>query len=149
MLGWLNMNKSVSILCVALAGLFASTLCAQQIYRWKDAAGVIHFTEQPPPSGKAELVTLNANGSAQASSVDPAASAKAAQQDQEEADHRLAACINARKNLGQLTQGDFAPRADAPTADAESNATLRLTREQREAAERNAEKQIQQLCGDN
>ena len=140
------MSKWRAFLCVALVGLFASTLCAQQFYKWKDAAGVTHYTEEPPASGKAQIVTLSADGSSQPTAVDLAATARSAQLDQEEADQRLAACINARKNLGQLTQGDFAARPDAPHADAEANSTLRLTSAQRQAAELNAEKQIQKLC---
>ncbi len=140
------MKRSATVSCLALATLFASALCAQQIYKWKDAAGVTHFTEQPPPSGKAEKVVLKSDGTAQSTNVDPVAAAKAAQQDQELAEHRRASCENARKNLGLLTQGDFADRPGTPAGDPESNSTLRLSAPQRQAAEINAEKQIQALC---
>jgi hypothetical protein len=37
------------LLPVALA---SSPLAAQQVYKWKDAAGVTHFTAEPPPEGQ-------------------------------------------------------------------------------------------------
>jgi hypothetical protein len=38
-----------------LPALLASApLAAQQVYKWKDAAGVTHFTSEPPPKGQYE-----------------------------------------------------------------------------------------------
>lgn len=43
------------LLPVVLAGamtLASAPVAAQQVYKWKDAAGVTHFTAQPPPQGQ-------------------------------------------------------------------------------------------------
>ncbi|MGN6113019.1 MAG: DUF4124 domain-containing protein [Luteimonas sp.] len=34
--------------------LLSPPLAAQQVYKWKDAAGVTHFTSEPPPDGRYE-----------------------------------------------------------------------------------------------
>jgi hypothetical protein len=34
------------------AALASAPLAAQQVYKWKDAAGVTHFTADPPPQGQ-------------------------------------------------------------------------------------------------
>lgn len=43
------------LLLPALLGamtLASAPLAAQQVYKWKDAAGVTHFTAEPPPKGQ-------------------------------------------------------------------------------------------------
>ena len=34
------------------AMLLSAPLAAQQVYKWKDASGVTHFTSEPPPKGQ-------------------------------------------------------------------------------------------------
>ena len=34
------------------AMLLSAPLAAQQVYKWKDASGVTHFTSDPPPKGQ-------------------------------------------------------------------------------------------------
>jgi hypothetical protein len=34
--------------------LVSAPLAAQQVYKWKDASGVTHFTSEPPPKGQYE-----------------------------------------------------------------------------------------------
>jgi hypothetical protein len=34
------------------AMLLSAPLAAQQVYKWKDASGVTHFTSDPPPKGR-------------------------------------------------------------------------------------------------
>ena len=44
-----------ALLLPALLGamsLASPPLAAQQVYKWKDAAGVTHFTAEPPPKGQ-------------------------------------------------------------------------------------------------
>jgi hypothetical protein len=36
--------------CVCLLLMAAMPVCAQQIYKWTDANGQVHFSDQPPPS---------------------------------------------------------------------------------------------------
>jgi glutaredoxin len=44
-------------LCAALLVLAAGAAAAQgQVYKWKDAAGVIHYSDTPPPAGQAKVL---------------------------------------------------------------------------------------------
>lgn len=43
---------------VALAVLSASTLASAEIYKWKDANGHVHFSDQPPADAKTNATTL-------------------------------------------------------------------------------------------
>ena len=43
--------------CAALLVLVAGAAAAQgQMYKWKDAAGVIHYSDRPPPTGQAKAL---------------------------------------------------------------------------------------------
>lgn len=48
--------RTLAIL-VACIGLAASAF-AGTMYKWKDEKGVTHFSEDPPPSGKAEMIDV-------------------------------------------------------------------------------------------
>lgn len=51
------MRNMVPILVALLAGsLAASSVCAQQMYRWVDKDGKVHYTQTPPPPGAAKSV---------------------------------------------------------------------------------------------
>jgi glutaredoxin len=44
-------------LCAALLVLAAGAAAAQgQVYKWKDAAGIIHYSDTPPPAGQAKVL---------------------------------------------------------------------------------------------
>jgi hypothetical protein len=50
-----SVRLSLALLPVLLGGamtLASAPVAAQQVYKWKDAAGVTHFTAQPPPQGQ-------------------------------------------------------------------------------------------------
>jgi glutaredoxin len=50
-------GKRRARLCAALLVLVAGTAAAQnQMYKWKDAAGVIHYSDTPPPAGQAKVL---------------------------------------------------------------------------------------------
>jgi glutaredoxin len=50
-------GKRRARLCAALLVLVAGAAAAQgQMYKWKDAAGVIHYSDTPPPAGQAKVL---------------------------------------------------------------------------------------------
>ena len=76
--------RSLGLATVLLAGLTAYTdVAAQPVYRWVDADGNVHFSDQPPPEGgpQAEEVRLRPDISADR--------AEAARQNLSEAEQRL------------------------------------------------------------
>ncbi|MBP3973942.1 DUF4124 domain-containing protein [Pseudoxanthomonas spadix] len=47
--------------CLILSALLAAPLaCAQSMYQWKDAQGVTHYSDVPPPKSKLEGKPINA-----------------------------------------------------------------------------------------
>ncbi|SEK43994.1 protein of unknown function [Pseudoxanthomonas sp. GM95] len=47
--------------CLILSALLASPLaCAQSMYQWKDAQGVTHYSDVPPPKSNLEGKQINA-----------------------------------------------------------------------------------------
>ncbi len=58
--------------CLILSALLASPLaCAQSLYQWKDAQGVTHYSDVPPPKSNLEGKQINA-ADAQARGTAPA-----------------------------------------------------------------------------
>jgi hypothetical protein len=57
------MIRKLSILTTAVATLLAvsAPVNAQTAYRWTDKDGTVHYTDQPPPSGNAEVKSLSGN----------------------------------------------------------------------------------------
>ena len=48
-------NRTLLLRCctlVVLAGACASAFAAGKVYQWKDAKGVTHFSDSPPPAGQ-------------------------------------------------------------------------------------------------
>lgn len=98
---------------LASAAAFAcGSVAAEQIYKWKDADGVVHYTDTPPPKGtEVDKVAVKAGpvppapaaeqtpAPGAATAATPATSAQAATQ---VAALRATACDNARKRQQQL-----------------------------------------------
>lgn len=79
----------VSIACVAS---FAS---AQQIYKWKDANGVTHFSQTPPASGK-HYTKMQLSGAPEVSS-NPAPAANNTEAQPQDQDNNASAARNSAK----------------------------------------------------
>ena len=132
-------------MCGAIA-----TVVAQTVYKWTDAAGVTHYSEQPPVAVKAKQLMLNgtapAPGPAPATSVQGSRSATAAALDAAKRDYPKQACASAQSNLKQLSSGRIV--LDSSTAESPPGAfgPRALTPEQRDAAKLKAQQQIQQYC---
>lgn len=100
------LSCSLLVLCLALA---IPPLAAQTVYQWKDAKGVTHYSDSPPPKGatRRELRT-------------PAGTPYVAQAQAPAAEN--AQCVQARLNLVRL-QGNAEVGLDADR-DGKPDATL-------------------------
>lgn len=91
--------------CLVLA---AASAGAQQMYKWKDARGVTHYSEKPPANGKYTTHDQVRDPNTQASGAQAASTDAAAQPARTTDDPR---CNTARSNLASL-QGDAAVQID-------------------------------------
>jgi hypothetical protein len=123
-----------SLFLFVLAAMLGSTWAAQkqQVYKWTDANGVVHFTDSPPPKDTPNVQSVRMVGGTTAtapatpepaedktpqgptpSNAIPGTTAPATNADPEDA----ARCMTARANL-ELLQGDASvgiPGADGKT----------------------------------
>ena len=55
--GWWSDRRPVAARAglALLLAVLAATASAGELYRWKDAAGVTHYSDSPPPDAQAEL----------------------------------------------------------------------------------------------
>ena len=142
--------------CIAFA--VAALASAQSVYSWKDAKGVTHYSDSPPPKGArtgevrnvpvppappAPVVAKVSPPAATtiarapvAAAVDPVA-AKAA------ADQRAAACKRAQENLTVLQQTNAAVGVDK---DGDGKNDSVLTAEERTSQTANMQAAVQANC---
>ena len=111
--------------CTAVALLLAaSPLMAQTVYTWKDAKGVTHYSDSPPPKGKYSDRRIDAAPPTPttpvAEATTPAADAAARKEKPPMADD--AVCAQARLNLARL-QGN-APVGPDAVGDGKPDSTL-------------------------
>jgi hypothetical protein len=55
--GLFCLRRSIGTLSLLILMLLVVPVSADDIYRWRDAAGVLHFADSPPASGKAERIS--------------------------------------------------------------------------------------------
>ena len=86
------MNRIVLGIAIALAALPAAHAqqTAGEVYQWKDANGVTHYSQTPPAKGSYEQRVINAAGSAAPVTQPVAAATENAQ------------CTGARANIAAL-----------------------------------------------
>jgi hypothetical protein len=113
-------------LCLVLASLPA--LAQQTVYQWKDAKGVTHFSDSPPPKAHTTRTMAHRDGT-------PAPQPVAAPAEDPQ-------CTTARANLAHL-QGDAPVGFDA---DKDGKADRAITAEERASQARYAEAAIQVHC---
>lgn len=82
---------------VLVSGLVAATLSAgvfaQEVYQWKDANGVTHYSQTPPARGQYQQRAITHSGATQPQAAQAAVATESAQ------------CSAARENLRVLTSG--------------------------------------------
>lgn len=128
----------------AIALAVAGSVPAQQVYKWVDQDGTVHFTDSPPDdSVKAERVVLR--GSVQSSIV--AVEPRGVTSDEIDAlytpEQRQAACDQARANRTTLTN------MAVVTMDKDGDGTAEeLTEDEKAEQLARAEEQIRLLCVD-
>jgi len=82
---------------VLSALLLSAPLAAQQVYKWKDAAGVTHFSSEPPPDGRYEAREVDHHQAAPVAADADAAATPATTPHAEDP-----GCATARSNLALL-----------------------------------------------
>ena len=114
------MTRLPTFLRLAACGVFAFAVAhvatAQQVYRWVDDKGVVHYADTPPPEKKGvQRVNVRTSGAATLTSEEVAAAAEAekanpenvnAAKQTEAAAKREQNCKTARTNLLALNSGN-------------------------------------------
>jgi hypothetical protein len=105
------------LLAAALAALALPAAAAGKVYQWKDANGVTHYSDEPPPRGAYRDREISSRDPATIAPVAEPAAVPAANAD---------VCTQARLNLQRLQSGDPVGldadgdgQPDAPLTDAE------------------------------
>lgn len=101
-----------SILCTTLALAVAAVACAagaSEVYQWKDADGVTHYSESPPPSGEYQQRQITASGASTSRSTSEQPPAAESENPQ---------CATARSNIEAL-------RGDGPVQQDDGNGNVR------------------------
>ena len=93
----------VMIAGLSLLGL-AGTVAAGEVYQWKDASGVTHYSQTPPPKGQYQQRQITHHGTAAPQPVNATTAKPAAENPQ---------CATARANVEALKSGNPVHEADA------------------------------------
>ena len=104
------MNRVVILFTLACTAAGAFAADKQQVYKWTDANGVLHFSDAPPPSDAKNVQSLRLVGGT--SSEVPAADANAVAAEEkpkqaaagvpDNAENRAKECEQAKRNLALL-----------------------------------------------
>lgn len=146
------MKRTVAL--VALACITAAASAAdskQQVYKWTDVNGVVHFTDTPPPKETPNVQSMHLIGSVQAPTEPAAAPAEAKPADDKtakpvaatagSADQRAKDCEQAKRNL-QLLQSKY------PVSEIGSDGKVKaIDDKDRESRIAGVNDRIAQLCG--
>ena len=97
------MNRLVTLLVLACATAVALAADKQQVYKWTDVNGVVHFSDAPPPSDTKNVESLLLVGGTSSASETPAADDKAKPASQAVSpENRAKECEKAKRNLAML-----------------------------------------------
>ncbi|MDC8011136.1 DUF4124 domain-containing protein [Tahibacter soli] len=124
-------------LLVAAAGV--ADAADNKVYKWKDANGIMHFSDSPPPKGQqfdnirivGQAAPITSTATEQ-KPADPAAAAPAAGEPQTEEQRRAQRCTEAKQREGLLAgQQQLVTTRDGkevPLAGADRDAELAVAR---------------------
>jgi hypothetical protein len=103
------MNRKLVLLALScfVVGAYAAD---QQVYKWTDASGVVHFSDAPPPKDARDVQLMRVSGSDRPRSVDSASNGEPGSNSENEGgsaaattpdpkDANAKACATARNNL--------------------------------------------------
>lgn len=128
----------LALLCVGSAACFS-----QQVYKWKDAAGTMHYSQQPPPDGVKGTQMRLPTADVAVDAVPPATSQKGmAALDKANDEQIKHLCSVARQNQ-KLLDSDAMIASDGDIATA-----TQLVGEQRERERNEAKAQVARYCHD-
>lgn len=99
------MRSKHSVMLVGLSVLcLAGVVTAGEVYQWKDANGVTHYSQTPPPKGQFQQRQITSHGTAAPQQTQNDASTQGAVNPQ---------CATARSNVEALTSNKSVHEADA------------------------------------
>ncbi|WP_413625840.1 DUF4124 domain-containing protein [Luteibacter sp. Lutesp34] len=137
------MMKTSLVPCLAvflLATTGAAGAQSVNVYKWTDASGTVHYTDQPPQGRNATRMTVKGGTEAAAAPVAPQAGSEA-RLDAAEAATNTRNCESARANLATLSSGAMLVDSTDPTA------SRRLRPDEIESARRTAQADVNAYCG--
>ena len=117
-----HITAATLALLIASAPVIAQAQESQEVYSWRDAAGVVHYSQTPPGGGipyethKANVARNAAAAATTATSAEPAAAPAAAAEpaaDTSVASNQQSQCELARKNVEAL-KGEGVVRQRGP-----------------------------------
>lgn len=118
-----SVRPSIAGACTAAALLLAAApLLAQTVYTWKDAKGVTHYSDAPPPKGEYEDRQIKAEPTTPTAAASAAPATEASPRAKKPPMADDAVCAQARLNLANL-QGD-APVGPDADGDGKPDSTL-------------------------
>ncbi len=109
------MNRKLVLLALCCVTVGAHAV-DQQVYKWTDAAGVVHFSDSPPPKDAKDVQLMRVSGGDRPHNVDTPSNSEPGSNPQAEAkdgsapaaaapdpkDAKAKACATARNNLDLL-----------------------------------------------
>lgn len=125
----LPVRRLAACLCLAFL-MVALPLSAGELFQWKDASGVTHYSDAPPPSGKYQNRRISDAGAGTASETTAQAPVENSQ------------CTTARANLA-LLEGDGPIQMQGSDGNGDGTA---MNAEQREAQKQLAQAAINAYC---
>ena len=147
-----TLARTCSLAVMALLALGTYTRAQADIYKWVDAKGLTHYSEEPPNTGHYEVIksaTLPPSPAptaapAQAQPAKPAAPQPQANAQQSPAAQKQHAenCLRAKQTLGILETRSHILATDA------SGQQVRLTEEQRQAKIAEIKQKLAKYCQD-
>lgn len=148
-----TLARTCSLAVIALLALGAYTRAQADIYKWLDANGLTHYSEEPPSTGKYEVIKsatpppsspAPTAAPAQAQPAKPAAPQPQANAPQSPAAQKQHAqnCLKAKQTLGILETRSHILATDA------SGQQVRLTEEQRQAKIAEIKQKLAKYCED-
>lgn len=100
-------RRSLRVAAALLAwGLLATPALAQEVYKWTDANGTVHYDQQPPPQG-AQRVQLRGGVSTTVAAAPKSPVAYAKEADEMDAMQRARLCETAQRNLQAIDSGSM------------------------------------------
>ncbi|WP_165488623.1 MULTISPECIES: DUF4124 domain-containing protein [Dyella] len=140
------MRSSMRMIMATGLALSAGLAFAQTLYKWVDANGVVHYSEQPPAKGKSSKFDVHAGTSVPVADVKPAAASSSGFAADDKA-YRSAACDSARRDLAVLGGKGMIVSGGTLSQPAEVEQATKLTPAQRDAARAAASKRVHDFCG--